>query len=331
VGLRVLLAYDGSGPAETALELVASTTWPGDTRVFVLGAHDEHLPFLGTGEREDHGGAETARGTERNSDAQAEVAREMGREALAAAASRIAAGGIEVGWDLVDGDPLSVLIAEVGRLDANLVVTGARGPSTLADEVATSFTQALFEAAPCPVLAVRRPELRPMGLVVETYGLSGPAAAVLTQLPLPRDSVLPVIAVATPDTPLTTELAAPVLDEARREQDLAEQEAMARLDAHLEAVAGALEPAGVVPRVDATAGDTATIAAEWAAANGVQTVVAGMARRLVAEPPLAVDWQQGNDLAANLLRTADTNVLGIPVDRGAEIQHHGQGRDGAGH
>jgi nucleotide-binding universal stress UspA family protein len=310
---KVLVAFDGSDESEVVLELVASTEWPPDTRFFVLGVHDESLPFHRSAS------AELRQGTDES--AINEAAREMGREALANAASRLAATGREVGWNLVEGDPLAVLIREVGHLDIDLAITGARMPELLADDVRASFTRALFEAAPCPVLAVRRPELGPAGLVAESFGLSAPAAAALLALPVPLLDTLRVLAVATPDVPLTTGLAAGVVDEARQEQALAEREAAARLDTHLGGVAEALGRVGISPPVERAVGDTVEIARDWAASQGVRTLVAGMARRLVAEPPLPVDWQRGNDLAANLLRTVDANILGIPVDRGPEIQH----------
>jgi nucleotide-binding universal stress UspA family protein len=322
VGPRILVAFDGSESSEVAIQLVAATDWPSGTRIFVLGVHDESLPFHRSASRE-------LRQDDADEAAISRAAREMGREALADAASRIAATGLEVGWNLVDGDPLAVLIREVGDLEVDLAVTGARAPEVIRDEVRTSFTSSVLEAAPCPVLAVRRPELRPAALVVESYGLSSPAAAALVALGVPALEDIRVFGVATADVPITTELAAGAVDEAQREQALAEREAAARLGSHLDGVLEALGSAGIRPPVETAMGDTVAIARDWAASQGVPTLVAGMARRLVAEPPLAVDWQRGNELAGDLLRGVDTNLLAIPVDRGPEIQHRDEHHDDA--
>jgi nucleotide-binding universal stress UspA family protein len=72
-------------------------------------------------------------------------------------AEEISAGGLETTVEMHNimlGGPAHLIASIAEASDANLIVVGTRGHSSVAGVVLGSVTQRLLHVAPCPVLAV---------------------------------------------------------------------------------------------------------------------------------------------------------------------------------
>jgi hypothetical protein len=314
MGIRILLALDGSADSDRGLDLAVAARWPAGSRVEVLGVQDGTLPFFGV----DEPPSLLAGGDERR--AIEERSREIARRDLAAAADRLSREGHDSGWDLLAGDRLSTILTEIGHKQIDLCIVGSSREEA-ADDLGTSLAERLMEAAPAPILAARRPLLGPLLAVVHSPGVAEAVVETLVRWDLPglRDGLL-VLAAAEADLPEPIEAAVGWVPEADHERQAIEDEAAARRQAALAGAAAVLDRAGIrAELVDAGPVDPADAVLEVAARRAVNTIVTPIGRRIEAEPPLSDRQREANRIGAELLRRAPCSVLAIPVDRGAEL------------
>lgn len=140
VPTRVVVAYDGSTPARTALDLACDL------------AADRHLPvhLVCAVDADDPVGAEAFT--------------ETARGALAAAAALAASRGVAATTAAPLGAPSSAVLRQVGRRD--LLVTGTHGHRPVARVFLGSTSSALVSHAHGPVLVARRATAGPGAPVV---------------------------------------------------------------------------------------------------------------------------------------------------------------------
>lgn len=145
----ITVALDGSEHARRAVDWMTTTlALPAGTRIRLLGvAEPEHYPstapgFLGDTLR----GAVAAVEAERRATLEAELGN-------AARSLRTRLPAIETA--VITGVPAEVIVADIERTGADLVVVGARGTGGVARLLLGSVSEAVLIHAPCPVLIVR--------------------------------------------------------------------------------------------------------------------------------------------------------------------------------
>ena len=145
--MRILLALDGSEPADRARDLVASLPWPTGSTVRAVAAL-EASPNL-------FGGSWIA---VRPSDAAAyeEEACERLEAVLADAAGHLAAPGRTVETELLRGSPAMAIVEESRHWKPDLIVIGSRGPGALDSTLIGSVSGSVVDHARCPVLVARK-------------------------------------------------------------------------------------------------------------------------------------------------------------------------------
>jgi nucleotide-binding universal stress UspA family protein len=143
----VLIAYDGSDFAKTAIDEAASQLGPG-RKAIVLTVWEplEQLPFLGVrGIASDAGAVETVVAETRSG------AEEVAKEG----AELASAAGFEAQAETASGDPAWRQIVEIAEeRDASLIVIGSRGHSGLSYVLLGSVATAVSQHSKRPVLIV---------------------------------------------------------------------------------------------------------------------------------------------------------------------------------
>jgi hypothetical protein len=293
MGIRILLALDGSEESRVALELAERAAWPQGSRIDVLGiqavsAHEERP--------------------------------DASRERVEAAVRRLQEAGLVSGAKLLEEDPLHAVLSEIGVLGVDLTVVGS-DRAVAADDVEHSLAERLLDAAPGPILAARRAVPGPVLLVAHAPGVADRVVETLMRWQLPGiEDGLTVLGVSQPDLSIPIEAASGWLPEADRERGALESEAASWRERTLAGVARILDASGVTAQLrDAGPEDPLEAILGVAGQMGANTIVTAIGKRIEAEPPLSERQQEANRIAAELLRRAPCSVLAIPVDRGAEL------------
>lgn len=204
--MRVLVAFDGSTAAGTALELVRALAWPAGTLVRVAQVIPPPPPFVGSGAF---------------TDVDAQLV-----ETLASSVGPSWSDAVTVDAGLVAGDaPADAIVAEARRIGADLVVTGHRGHGAMATVFLGSVARDITEHAPCPVLVARGTTIE--HIVVADDGSEGAfrARKVVSTWPIFKAKQVDVVSVAHVARPLLTGIAVSVRDQAREAQAESEMEA----------------------------------------------------------------------------------------------------------
>lgn len=132
---RILIASDGSRPAQAALATVVKFPWSASSHVRAVIARSNWL----------FADSEPAR-----------AAVEKSFEAAAAAARRaLAPRWPESKVLVIDAPPVDAILAEAKRFKASLIVLGWRGHGTFRRLLAGSVSRSVATHAQCPVLVVR--------------------------------------------------------------------------------------------------------------------------------------------------------------------------------
>ena len=132
---RILIASDGSGPAQAALATALKFPWPASSRACVVVSSFPWIPAA----------SERARAAFKES-----------FEAVAAAARRaLARRWLESKVVVIDAPPVDAILAEAERFKASLIVLGWRGHGTFRRLLAGSVSRSVAARAQCPVLVVR--------------------------------------------------------------------------------------------------------------------------------------------------------------------------------
>lgn len=143
---RILIATDGSGPAQAALATAVKFPWPGprrdSVRVRAVIARSSWLP---------------ADADWLTDPAQARAALQQNAQAVADAARRV----LERRWPqpqvvVVNAPPRDAILAQAERFKASMIVIGWRGYGSFRRLLAGSVSRAIAEHATCPVMVVRQ-------------------------------------------------------------------------------------------------------------------------------------------------------------------------------
>ena len=181
VGMRVLLAHDGSSGADTATALVASLAWPEGTLVRLIGAFEGDLePFDPTGAATRTGGGTPD-----------DVA-----TPLEAAARRLRRPGLAVDHVGRRGDPATVIAAEAEAFAADLLVIGSRGLGPVRTLMEGSVVASVLDALSCPVLVARSPRVDRVLLATDGSAPSDAATEVVERWPIFDGLPVQVLSVA---------------------------------------------------------------------------------------------------------------------------------------
>ena len=65
--------------------------------------------------------------------------------------------GVEVDYEVLEGDPVDTVLALARSRDADLLVVGSRGLGTVSSVVLGSVSRAILNQANCPVLVAKTP------------------------------------------------------------------------------------------------------------------------------------------------------------------------------
>jgi nucleotide-binding universal stress UspA family protein len=152
--MNVLLAVDGSEPAETAAREVASRPWPRGTTVRVvyvaptpmLPVRGGHAPPAAMAQSQTAPGeADVERAlVERDSSKSREIAEQL------------QANGFDAHAKLRHGDASSEIVEEAKAWPADLIVIGSHGYTGFKRLLLGSVAEAVVRHAPCSVEVVRR-------------------------------------------------------------------------------------------------------------------------------------------------------------------------------
>jgi nucleotide-binding universal stress UspA family protein len=143
--MRILLAVDGSGSSDHAVETVAARTWPEKTLFRVLSAVQTVVPPASTLWYDAGGSVERF---------QNELANHA-KEVAARAVQVLEARGLAAETVIRHGDPRSVIVDEAEDWDADLIVVGSHGYTALKRFFLGSVAQSVVSHAPCSVEVVR--------------------------------------------------------------------------------------------------------------------------------------------------------------------------------
>lgn len=145
---QIMLAYDGSEPADKALDeciRIAKQTGASVVLLYVLRPH--HLMI---------GGGRLVPGLAQLEHQHAEALRQQAREMLDGAQGRLRACGIDCKAALEEGlDPHKQITDGAQRLKCDLIVMGSHGRGSLESLVVGSQTLKVLGRSTVPVLVVR--------------------------------------------------------------------------------------------------------------------------------------------------------------------------------
>lgn len=142
---RIVLAVDGSEPADRAAELVARFPVPTGTEVTVCHIVRPFSPVIGP---------EYALNLDQMIIEVTEQRRADGEALVAQMAGELREAGLAVTTAVREGDPAGEIVALAKAHEADLVVAGARGLSDIRALIVGSVTGRLLKEAPCSVLIV---------------------------------------------------------------------------------------------------------------------------------------------------------------------------------
>ena len=141
--IHLILGTDGSPSAELAIQEVARRSWPSDTEVHVVAAHD----------------LETSRDEDTLASAGMLRRPQTGQQRLETAAQRAAEeltrAGLKTSMAVPDGDPCHCLLTEAEKHHADAIIVGARGLSRIATLFLGSISNRIVKQAHCTVEIIR--------------------------------------------------------------------------------------------------------------------------------------------------------------------------------
>jgi nucleotide-binding universal stress UspA family protein len=232
--MRILLAIDGSQPAERARDLVAALPWPRGTSVRVVTVAERREAIL-------FAWAPSAAFLSESDRIENEVVRSH-TVALESAESaiKLARPDITVETVLLRGRAATVIVDEAGTYEADLVVVGHRGFGAIETMLLGSVSAEVVDHAPCPVLVARAATVGPILLAHDGSPSAMSAEAILTTLPLAASAPVTVMSVTENALPFTAATAPGVydwgmagyiegLEAARRDTQAMADEVVARL------------------------------------------------------------------------------------------------------
>lgn len=239
--MRVLIAYDGSPGAATALELAGALPWPAGTvlrAVQVVGPAGD-TSFLGS-------------------------------------VAPLERADVTVDARVVRGAPAGdVLVAQARDFGADLVITGHRGHGPVTSVFLGSVAREVAEHAPCPVLVART--ARCDRIVLAEDGSDGAYAArrLLATWPIFSGRRLHVVSVTRVRRPLLSGITAGASETARAARDETEMEVRVSYDRLASESADELRLAGLHATAEVRSGDPVERIVEAARETEADLVVVG--------------------------------------------------------
>jgi nucleotide-binding universal stress UspA family protein len=206
--MRILLATDGSRPADLAREFVAAMPWPRGTKIRVVSAVPKGADVTPTWTE----GTANIPDVDRFSDQLVRthvLALEAAERDLA-----LAHPDAVIERFLLRGRPASSIVEEAREFHADLIVIGHRGHGPIETMLLGSVSAEVVDHAPCPVLVARSAAPGPIGLAEDGSPSGMTAAAVLERLPFPKAAPISVLTVTDTGFPFATSGAPGLYDQA---------------------------------------------------------------------------------------------------------------------
>ena len=196
--MRVLLAYDGSADADTAVALARNVRWPTGSTIRIVAVVESALLYT----------PPIPSAPVVASRIEAEVAA-AAEEGVQAAAGILASEDRTVEPVVVRGRPASVILEEAGRFGADLLITGSRGRGPITRLLLGSVSAEVVEHAPCPVMVTRAESISRVVLAVDGSPAAAAAEQIVSAWPVFEDVPVEVVSVAEVAEPWQFNLAPP--------------------------------------------------------------------------------------------------------------------------
>ncbi len=301
--MRILLAVDGSVSSDRATELVASSALPAGSLVRVVCVQRPYTDVLalawasapGPGPRE----------TEEEADTRHH------REAIDHAERTLDRTGAKVEGFLLRGRPASAIVDEARSMQADLVVVGSRGHSTIATMVLGSTASEVVDHAPCPVLVARGNALGTIAFADDGSNSARTAEGVLAGWPIFAHLPVTVLTVAETAVPVAAGFTPGLYDQVLASYTHSVDEAREQVRIEADTAAGRLGGLGMDAQPVVLEGDAAGEIVRFATERGIGTLVmgtrghTGLARLLL------------GSVARNVLIHAPCSVLVVRERKGA--------------
>lgn len=294
--MRILLAVDGSAPADQAAALIASMPPVEEARLWILAV----APTRG-----DVFGASWGAPLPPDPDATDKAVIDTFQAAADRAAREIrdARSDIAIETIVVRGRPASVVVERARELAVDLVVVGHRGLGRWSSRLLGSVSAEVVDHAPCPVLVARDDQLGPVVLAVDGSADAAAATDLVASWPLFHGLPIRVVGVVEDGFPYASSVAPLLYEETVTGfTEAVEAERGVRTTA-CDAAAERLRAAGLDATTEVRSGDPAHEIVAAAAATRAGVVVVGT-RGLTGLRRLVL-----GSVARNVLLSAPCSVL----------------------
>jgi nucleotide-binding universal stress UspA family protein len=261
----VVIGYDGSTCADTAIELVGSLAWGRETSVSLIAVVPDVRAI-----RSAWGAAIV--GTSAQIDEQLTL---QAKELLETPAARLRARGLACEPVVGRGRVPQAITELAKRVEADLIVVGSRGRGPIRSTVLGSVSQEVVDLAPSPVLVVRAPVVTSIVFGTDGSPCAQAAEQTLAALPFASGVAVRVVSVAEILRPLAIGIAPTVYHDALRWQSEYEAEALRVHQEIAEQAAGRLRAHGIVAASEARTGDPAAELLTAAAQAGADLIIVG--------------------------------------------------------
>ena len=144
VGLRILLATDGSNYSVAAARSIAARPWTNDSEVRIVSVVEQIVPAAGPWYSAGAIGERVREDNTRNSEASVSAANEI-----------IANAGIKTETAVLEGSPKNRIVEESKAWGAHLIVVGSHGRRGLTRYLLGSVSEAVAMHAHCSVEVIR--------------------------------------------------------------------------------------------------------------------------------------------------------------------------------
>jgi nucleotide-binding universal stress UspA family protein len=190
--LRIVLAYDLSPRADRAAALIARATWPSGTIVRVITSSFG----LGLG-ISSFAGPREVRAHHR------QVRRSI-TIAQGHVAADLAARGLTVETVVADAPPGGAVLEEAGRLEADLIIVGAKEQGPISAALLGSVSTQIMDGATCSVLVSRGPPVERVLLATDGSAPARVAVDIVASWPLFAAAEIRVVGISPPPTGRTS-------------------------------------------------------------------------------------------------------------------------------
>jgi nucleotide-binding universal stress UspA family protein len=267
--MRILLATDGSRPADRARDFVAAMPWPQGSSIRVVSVVPRGADVA------TRWSAETTNlpDVDRYEDA---IVRSHAL-ALEAAERDLALAHPDALIErfLLRGRAGSAIVQEARDFGADLIVVGHRGHGTIETMLLGSVSAEVVDHAPCPVLVVRSPELGSIVIADDGSPSALTAAIVLERFPLPAMTPITVLSITETGFPYATSGAPGLYDSAMASYRRSLDDAHTQASAVATAAATRLNQAGYRAMPVVRDGDPAHEIVQYAKEQGTGLLVLG--------------------------------------------------------